>query len=72
MNSQTQAVQQKSGKKYLKGVVSELKKVIWPTRKELVNYEIVVITFCALAAVGIWVFDFAFRNIITYLIQLQL
>lgn len=70
MNTQTQAVQQKNGKKYLKGVVSELKKVIWPTRKELVNYEIVVLVFCGLAAMGIWMFDFAFRNAITYLIQL--
>ncbi len=70
MNTQTQAVQQKSGKKYFKGVISEMKKVIWPTRKELVKYEIVVLTFCTLAAMGVWVFDFAFRNIITKLIQL--
>lgn len=70
MSTQTQAVQQKTGKKYFKGVVSELKKVIWPTRKELVNYEIVVLVFCGLAALGIWAFDFAFRNAITFLIQL--
>jgi preprotein translocase subunit SecE len=70
MNSQTQAVQQKTGKKYFKGVISETKKVIWPTRKELFKFVVVVVTFCAIASFGIWVADFAFRNIITTLIQL--
>lgn len=70
MNAQTNAVKKNAGKKYFKGVISEFKKVIWPTKKELVNYEVIVITFCAIAALGIWVFDFAFRNAITTLIQL--
>ncbi|MCK8061690.1 MULTISPECIES: preprotein translocase subunit SecE [unclassified Fusibacter] len=70
MNSQTQAVQQKTGKKYFKGVISETKKVIWPTRKELVKYVAVVVTFSAMASFGIWVADIAFRNIVTSLIQL--
>ena len=31
-------------KNYFKGVRSELKKVNWPTKKELTNYTIVVFT----------------------------
>lgn len=55
---------------FFSGVGSELKKVTWPTKKELVNYEVVVITFSLLAAVFIWIFDIAFRTGITELIKL--
>jgi len=33
--------------RYLREVVAELRKVIWPTRKQLVTYTIVVIVFVA-------------------------
>ena len=29
--------------KFLRGVKAELKKVIWPTKKELINYTVMVI-----------------------------
>ncbi|MGZ5379559.1 MAG: preprotein translocase subunit SecE [Mycobacterium sp.] len=32
---------------YLKQVVAELRKVIWPNRKQMVNYTIVVLVFLA-------------------------
>jgi len=68
MNSQTQAVQQKKTGKYFKGVISETKKVIWPTRKELVNYVGVVVVFCTLAAIGLWAADVVFKSAINFLI----
>ena len=40
-NSKAQAQQNNNGK-FVREVRSELKKVVWPTKKELVNYTIAV------------------------------
>ena len=42
---------------YLRGVRTELKKVVWPTRKEVVSYTAVVIAVCAAFALLFWVID---------------
>jgi preprotein translocase subunit SecE len=42
---------------YLKGVRIEMKKVIWPTKKETVSYTTVVILTCAVFALGFWLID---------------
>ena len=42
---------------YFKGVVSELKKVSWPTKKDIYRYTIVVIAICAAFAVLFWLID---------------
>lgn len=44
-------------KKYFKDTVAELKKVIWPTRKELTNSTIMVIVSILIIGMFIWVFD---------------
>jgi len=46
--------------KFLKGVRSELKKVNWPNRKELVNNTIVVIVSVTLVTLALWALDSAF------------
>ena len=46
-----------SSKAYWRGVKSELSKVIWPTKKELGSYTVVVIATCVLFAVGFWLVD---------------
>ncbi|MGV8145246.1 MAG: preprotein translocase subunit SecE [Alkaliphilus sp.] len=46
--------------KFFKGVKSELKKVHWPNRQELIKYTIVVIVGCALAIVFLWLLDTTF------------
>lgn len=51
-------------KNYFKGVKSELKKVNWPTRKELINYTIVVLATVGVMVVVIWGLDLVFENII--------
>ncbi len=55
---------------FFKGVMSELKKVSWPTKKELINYEVVVIVFSGIAALIIWLFDMSFSKIISKLLTL--
>ena len=37
--------------------MNELKKVHWPTKKELITYTEVVIATVAIIAAGIWVID---------------
>ena len=45
---------------FLRQVVGELKKVVTPTRRELVNYVLVVLVFVAFMMVLISVLDLAF------------
>ncbi|MBR5228671.1 MAG: preprotein translocase subunit SecE [Firmicutes bacterium] len=55
----TKDAKKKSGgiKAYFRGIKSELKKVIWPTKKELISYTGVVLLTCAICAVGFWAID---------------
>lgn len=55
----------KAGKataKYFKDVVGEVKKLSWPTKKELMNYTLAVFAFVALMAIIMWVLDLGFSN----------
>lgn len=58
-----------TAQKFFRGVLNELKKVHWPTRREVVIYTTVV--FVAVVAVGamIWVFDFALSSILRPILQ---
>ena len=47
---------------YVRQVASELRKVIWPTRKELVTYTSVVLVFVAIMVSIVALFDFAFTK----------
>jgi preprotein translocase subunit SecE len=49
---------------YFRGVRSELKKVIWPDRKELMNYTGVVIFISVLVAVIVYILDLVLAFII--------
>jgi preprotein translocase subunit SecE len=41
-----------------RNMASELKKVTWPTRPELINYSLVVLVFMAAMAIIIGIIDF--------------
>jgi preprotein translocase subunit SecE len=45
---------------FYKQVIAELRKVIWPTRKELVTYTSVVVVFVLVMVAVVAVFDLAF------------
>ena len=45
--------------RFLREVVAELRKVIWPTRKQMITYTSVVLVFLAVMVALIWAFDFA-------------
>ncbi len=42
---------------YFKGIRLEMKKVVWPTRKELGSYTVAVLFFCAFFALSFWLMD---------------
>jgi preprotein translocase subunit SecE len=48
--------------RFLREVVAELRKVIWPTRKELVTYTIVVLIFVSFMVALVGLLDLAFAK----------
>lgn len=61
-NSKAQTQQNGNGK-FVREVRSELKKVVWPTRKELVNYTIAVFVAVILISVIIGIVDTVFAEL---------
>ena len=49
---------------FLRQMVAELRKVIWPTRKELITYTWVVIVFVAVFTAIVGVFDLVFTRLV--------
>ena len=47
---------------FVRQVVAELRKVIWPTRKELIAYTIVVVVFVSIVAGIVAVLDYVFTQ----------
>ena len=58
--------QNKDKKHFMKDFKAELKRVIWPTPKQLFNNTVAVITVVLITAVIVFVLDLAFESINTY------
>lgn len=56
----------KEKKHFFKDFKAELKKVIWPTPKQLVNNTVAVIVIVLIIAIIVFVLDFAFEKMNTY------
>ncbi|HML38512.1 MAG TPA: preprotein translocase subunit SecE [Bacillota bacterium] len=63
--------QRGSVKDYFKGIRTEMKKVVWPTRKELVSFTGVVVFVCVILGLGIWAFDSAFLSALKYMLNIS-
>ena len=50
--------------RFFKGIVLELKKVSWPTKKQVVNNTASVLVFCFFVGAVIWLADFLLDFII--------
>ena len=48
--------------RFIREIVSELRKVIWPTRKELLTYTAVVVVFVTVMLTLVGVLDYAFAK----------
>ena len=49
---------------FYRPVVAELRKVVWPTRKELLTYTWVVIVFVTVISLIVAVLDFGFAKLV--------
>ena len=56
----------KEKKHFWKDFKAELKKVIWPTPKQLVNNTVAVVTIVLITAAIVFVLDLAFESLNTY------
>lgn len=53
-----------SGRRFLEGVVQELKKVHWPGRREVIIYTAVVFVAVVLIGAILWIFDLVLGQIL--------
>lgn len=61
--------QEKSGLGgYLKGVKSELKKIIWPTKEETLKYTGVVIVTSVLVSIIVYALDLIFASLLNLIV----
>jgi preprotein translocase subunit SecE len=56
---------------YFKGIRTEVKKVVWPTRKELASFSGAVLFVCVVLSLGIWLFDSAFLASLKYALNIS-
>ena len=55
--------------RFFKNMYHELKKVSWPSKKELLNYSVVVFVFMIIMGVIIGVFDFAASKLVDIIVN---
>ena len=69
MSSQNN-VENQSGqlKSQMRGMKAELKKVIWPTKKELINYTVVVLVMCTVISLIVWLIDSGLNVVLSKII----
>ena len=56
--------------KWFREMRSELKKVVWPTRKQMINNTLVSVGVMLVSALGVWVFDLIASNLVNGLLKL--
>lgn len=66
---QNKEKQVKEKKHFWKDFKAELKRVIWPTPKQLINNTVAVITIVLITAVVVFALDFAFEKVNEYGIE---
>jgi len=50
--------------RFFKDTKSELKKVIWPTKQQMVNNTLTVLLFCLVIGIIIWLVDFGLTKVL--------
>ena len=51
---------------FFRQIVGELRKVIWPTRKELITYTVVCLTFVIFMVIVVTTLDYGFTKLVFY------
>lgn len=50
--------------RFFKDLKSEIKKVVWPSKKQVKNNTFVVLCFMAVAGVFLWILDFVLTTVL--------
>lgn len=61
----------KAIKKYFEGVISELKKVSWPSRSTVINHTVIVLISSIVAIGFVTAIDYGLANAIKYYISIK-
>lgn len=64
--------ERRSLKEYFKGVRLEMKKVVWPTKKELGQYTALVLVACSFFALAFWAIDTGFLAALKQLLGISM
>lgn len=70
MAAQTKAVKKKEKdqkmtfSRYMRGVRSEFKRVVWPTKSQLVNYTVVVLVVSLIVSGLVYILDFILQHLL--------
>ncbi len=54
---------------YFRGVKAEIKKVLWPSKKELANYTGVVIFISAIVGLVVWLIDMGIHRLLSLVLK---
>ena len=54
---------------YFRGVRAETKKVLWPSKSDLINYTGVVIFISVIVGLVVWVLDLGIHRLLTLIIK---
>lgn len=68
-NKKKEVKNNKTKKSFFKDVKAELKKVTWPTTKQVVNNTVGVIIIVVITSIIVFVLDFTFKNFNEYVIK---
>jgi preprotein translocase subunit SecE len=53
---------------FFKEVKTEIKKVSWPTRQEVLNYTLIVVIASVVIGLFLWILDLLFQKGISYIL----
>ncbi len=67
-NEKVNEREQGSRSQYVRGVKSELKKVVWPSKDKLIKYSALVIVVSIISSLLVYLFDFIVQNILKLII----
>ena len=55
---------------YLKGVRSEVDRVSWPTRNEVISFTVLILVLVVILTIYIWGVDTIIQGVIRFFVQL--
>ncbi|CZT58015.1 preprotein translocase subunit SecE [Solibaculum mannosilyticum] len=57
--------------KFFRGYASEFKKIVWPTRKQVINHTLITIVMVIAIGIFIWLLDWGLGALLSWLLSLK-